>query len=116
MKEWHINRIHFTHRPLGKHRSNYEVVQNTSLPSTLSQHHLASFHDNHQPVTEYANTVAFLDAFVQWIQPLITLRSFNSQDNNKFDKWSQGTLLLANVSILDNMNVSIINRIFQSHY
>ena len=90
MKEWNINGIHFTHRPLEEHRSNYEVVQNTPLPSTLSQHHLASFHDNNQPVTEYVNTLAFLDAFVQWIQPLMTLRSFNSQDSNKFDKWSQG--------------------------
>ena len=90
MKEWNINGIHFTHRPLEEHRSNYEVVQNTPLPSTLSQHHLASFHDNNQPVTEYVNTLAFLDAFVQWIQPLMTLRSFNTQDNKKFDKWSQG--------------------------
>jgi len=78
-KEWHINRIHFT-RALLEHRSDHDITQyQTTLSPSLAQK-LASFDDvnKKQRMTEYINTVAFLDGLGQRILSASALQKFET--------------------------------------
>jgi hypothetical protein len=76
-KEWHINRIHFT-RALLENRSGFKVAQYQAILSPSLAEELASFDDvnKKQRMTEYVNTVAFLDGLAQRILPTAALQKF----------------------------------------
>ena len=86
-KEWHINRIHFT-RALLENRSDFEVAQYQAILSPSLAQQLASFDDvnKKQRMTEYVNSVAFLDGLAQRILPAVALEKFEKSRPQQFQK------------------------------